>query len=241
VARLGSRCAGAGDRRRARRDLQRQGDARLKRRRRTRRNRAETVAAILAAATDLIARKGPDGFGLAELGEAAGVSFGLIHRYFGGKAGLLREAMRQPFTRQLTRALDLYERGEAKRGPEPLLASLFEAQRRNPNYVRLLAWGVLSGILTEDLFAADRAPVRRLLALHRETARPPRSVDSNAVSALTLTATLGFGLFEPLLRALLDVDDDFEAVYRRHLARALGAFRAPKPRNSARRSALVER
>jgi hypothetical protein len=146
--------------------------------------------------------------------------------------------MRQPFTRQLSRVLALYERGEAGGGPEPLLARLFEAQRRNPNYVRLLAWGVLSGILTEDLFAADRAPVRRLLALHRETARPPRSVDGNAVSALTLVATLGFGLFEPLLRALLDVDDDFENVYRRHLARALGAFRTPRSRTPARRSAL---
>ncbi len=182
----------------------------------------------------MIARKGPDGFGLAELGEAAGVSFGLIHRYFGGKAGLLREAMRQPFTRQLARVLDLYERGEARRGPEPLLASLFEAQRRNPAYVRLLAWGVLTGLLTEDVFAADRAPIQRLLALHRETARPPKSVDGNAVSALALTATLGFALFEPLLRALLDVDDDFEAVYRRHLARALGTFRAPKERRAAR-------
>jgi hypothetical protein len=142
----------------------------------------------------------------------------------------LREALRQPFTRQLARVLDLYERGEARRGPEPLLASLFEAQRRNPDYVRLLAWGVLTGLLTEDVFAADRAPIQRLLALHRETARPPRSVDGNAVSALALTATLGFALFEPLLRALLDIDDDFEVVYRRHLARALGTFRAPKTR-----------
>jgi len=205
------------------------------------RNRAETIAAILAAATDLIARKGPDGFGLAELGAEAGVSFGLIHRYFGGKTGLLKEALRQPFTRQLARVLALYERGEARRGPGPLLASLFEAQRRNPRYVRLLAWGLLTGLLTADVFAADRAPIQRLLALHREAARPPRSVDTRAVSALALTATLGFALFQPLLQALFDVDDDFETVYRRHVVRALGAFRTPASRRVRVRRAVVVR
>jgi AcrR family transcriptional regulator len=170
------------------------------------------------------------------------VSFGLIHRYFGGKTGLLKEALRQPFTRQLARVLALYERGEARRGPEPLLASLFEAQRRNPRYVRLLAWGLLTGLLTEDVFAADRAPIQRLLALHREAARPPRSVDTRAVSALALTATLGFALFQPLLHALFDVGDDFEAVYRRHVARALGAFRTPASRRTrVRRPPVVGR
>jgi AcrR family transcriptional regulator len=257
VARVRPRHPGASEGGRTGRDLQRQGHARLRRlaaqatpRRRARRgtrpgrgarrNRAETIDAILAATTDLIARKGPDGFGLAELGAEAGVSFGLIHRYFGGKNGLLKEALRQPFTRQLARVLALYERGEARRGPGPLLASLFEAQRRNPRYVRLLAWGLLTGLLTTDVFAADREPMERLLALHHEAARPPRSVDTRAVSALALTATLGFGLFEPLLRALFDVGDDFETVYRRHVERALASFRAPaRPRVRSRRRAVV--
>lgn len=170
------------------------------------------------------------------------MSFGLIHRYFGGKTGLMKEALRQPFTRQLARVLDLYERGEARRGPEPLLASLFEAQRRNPRYVRLLAWGLLTGLLTADVFAADRAPIQRLLALHRETARPPRDVDARAVSALALTATLGYALFHPLLEALFAVDGDFDAVYQRHLARALAAFRPPAPRRvRLRRRTVVAR
>lgn len=171
------------------------------------------------------------------------MSFGLIHRYFGGKTGLLKEALRQPFTRQLARVLALYERGEMREGPGPLLASLFEAQRRNPRYVRLLAWGLLSGLLTEDVFAADRVPMQRLLALHRETARPPRSVDTRAASALALTATLGFALFQPLLQALFDVGDDFEAVYQRHVVRALEAFRTPPATRSARagRAPVVRR
>jgi AcrR family transcriptional regulator len=176
------------------------------------------------------------------LGAEAGVSFGLIHRYFGGKQGLLKEALRRPLTRQLARVLELYEGGAARLGPDPLLTSLFEAQRRNPQYVRLLAWGLLSGLSTADVFAADRTPMRRLLALYRKTARPPRSVDARAVAALALTATLGFALFEPLLQALFDVDARFERVYRRHLTAALGAFRAPpKARVRLRRRTVVAR
>ncbi|MBI5504287.1 MAG: helix-turn-helix transcriptional regulator, partial [Deltaproteobacteria bacterium] len=60
-----------------------------------RRNREQTIADILDAAEALLERKGPDGFGLAELGREAGVSFGLIHHYFGGKNGLLRAVLQR--------------------------------------------------------------------------------------------------------------------------------------------------
>jgi AcrR family transcriptional regulator len=235
-------------------------DARSRRPRagRAPRNRQQTVATIVAAAADLIARKGPDGFGLAELGSNAGVSFGLIHRYFGGKEGLLKEALRQPFTRQLTVLLERYEDGAApvrrdRRGApagdaarrrnartpraggrrEPLLALLFEAQRRNPAYVRLIAWGILTGLLSADLFAEDRGTIERLLALYRRSVRPPREVDARAVSALLLIATLGFELFRPLVQALFDVGDDFDAVYQEHLRTALRTFRGNDPRRGA--------
>jgi AcrR family transcriptional regulator len=227
------------------------------RRGRAPRNRQQTVATIVAAAADLIARKGPDGFGLAELGSNAGVSFGLIHRYFGGKEGLLKEALRQPFTRQLAALLERYENDAAsprrvRRAPragaaarrrdapvpsgggrrEPLLALLFEAQRRNPAYVRLIAWGILTGLLSADLFAEDRGTIERLLALYRRSVRLPREVDARAVSALLLIATLGFELFRPLVQALFDVGDDFDAVYREHLRTALRAFRGGDARRA---------
>jgi TetR/AcrR family transcriptional regulator, repressor for neighboring sulfatase len=204
-----------------------------------RRNRTETVAAIVAAASELIARKGPDGFGLAELGERAGVSFGLIHRYFGGKDGLLREAMRDPLRRQLARVEEMYARGEATGSPAPVVSSLLEGQRRNPQYVRLLAWGVLSGRLTPDLFAGERTAVARLLAHYEREIHPAQDVDPRAVSALLLCATLGFHLFGPLLHGLLDVDASFDAVYRRHLETALAAFRAP--RRGSERALRTER
>jgi AcrR family transcriptional regulator len=176
-----------------------------------------------------VARKGPDGFGLAELGKRAGVSFGLIHRYFGGKAGLLKETLRQPFARQLARVLELYSGGEATRGPSPVVQLLFVAQERNPDYVRLIAWGILTELLTDDVFATHRPTVARLLAGYRRDLQASGSsdVDARAVAALLLTATLGFQLFRPLLHALFEADASFDAAYQRHLEAALESFRRP--------------
>jgi AcrR family transcriptional regulator len=200
------------------------------------RDRDATVAAILAAATELMAKKGPDGFGLAELGDRAGVSFGLIHRYFGGKAGLLKETLRQPFGRQLARVLELYTGNEGERSSAPMLELLFNAQERNPHYVRLIAWGILTELLTKDVFATHRPTVTRLLAGYRRDlqAEGATDVDTRAVAALLLTATLGFQLFRPMLESLLETDGDFEATYRRHLAIALEAFRRPRAKTRER-------
>lgn len=191
------------------------------------RDREATVAAIVAAATELMAKKGPDGFGLAELGERAGVSFGLIHRYFGGKAGLLKETLRQPFARQLSRVLEMYTSANGERSPEPLLELLFAAGEKNPHYVRLIAWGILTELLTDDVFATHRPMVDRLLDGYQRDLKAlgATDVDPRAVAALLLTATLGFQLFRPMLGSLLATDDDFDATYQRHLAMALESFR----------------
>jgi AcrR family transcriptional regulator len=214
----------------------RQPPAKPRRRNGAPRDRAATVAAIVAAATELVARKGPDGFGLAELGDRAGVSFGLIHRYFGGKSGLLKETLRQPFARQLARVLELYAGGDAAQSPAPVVSMLFAAHGRNPDYVRLIAWGVLTELLTDDVFATHRPTVARLLDRYRRDLQDEGAaeVDARAVAALLLCATLGFQLFRPLLQSLLQADAPFDAVYQRHLEMALESFRRPRARGRAR-------
>ncbi|MCC6766314.1 MAG: helix-turn-helix transcriptional regulator [Deltaproteobacteria bacterium] len=208
------------------------GEGKARRRAGSSRDRDATVAAIVAAATELMAKKGPDGFGLAELGDRAGVSFGLIHRYFGGKAGLLKETLRQPFARQLARVLDLYTGVEATRSPGPLVSLLFSAQARAPHYVRLIAWGILTELLTEDVFATHRESMTHLLDGYRRDLAAARAadVDARAVAALMLTATLGFQLFRPMLESLLETGADFEPIYRRHLEMALESFRQSRRR-----------
>jgi AcrR family transcriptional regulator len=53
------------------------------------RDRSAKQKALVQAATDLFARKGYEATPTREIAAAAGCAEGLIHRYFGGKAGLL--------------------------------------------------------------------------------------------------------------------------------------------------------
>jgi hypothetical protein len=113
---------------------------------------------------------------------------------------------------------------------------LFAAQERNPDYVRLIAWGVLTELLTDDVFATHRPTVARLLAGYRRDLQSSGStdVDARAVAALLLTATLGFQLFRPLLHSLFEADAHFDATYQQHLEMALESFHRPRPRSRTR-------
>lgn len=62
---------------------------------RPRRDRQRTSRAILRAATSCFAESGYDAATTRSIAERAGLSEGLIHRYFGGKQGLLIAIMRQ--------------------------------------------------------------------------------------------------------------------------------------------------
>ena len=113
---------------------------------------------------------------------------------------------------------------------------MFAAQARNPDYVRLIAWGILTELLTEDVFATHRETVGRLLASYRRDldGLGADDVDARAVAALLLTATLGFQLFRPMLESLLEPDAGFDAAYQRHLEMALESFRRPRTRSRVR-------
>ena len=55
---------------------------------------AEAVrSALLAAATDLFADRGPSHVSVREIARAAGVNHGLVHHYFGSKDALLRAVL----------------------------------------------------------------------------------------------------------------------------------------------------
>jgi AcrR family transcriptional regulator len=56
--------------------------------------RAEVVAAVVDAATQLFAQHGPAAVSLREVAEAADVNLGLIHRHIGSKADLLAAVLR---------------------------------------------------------------------------------------------------------------------------------------------------
>lgn len=109
---------------------------------RRRRTPEQARAEILAAATELIARRGPDGASLRQVAEAAGVTHGLVVHYFGSYQGLVGEVLRQASERQRARIREgmLAEGGipYADRVIPELFRTLGDVQ-----YVRLWAWAML--------------------------------------------------------------------------------------------------
>ena len=59
------------------------------------RSRAAAEQALVAAAAELLGEVGPRAITVRDIAAQAGVNHGLVHHYFGGKDGLLREAMKR--------------------------------------------------------------------------------------------------------------------------------------------------
>ena len=71
---------------------------------RRRRDRAGKQKALISAATSLFARRGYEATTTREIAAHAGCAEGLIHRYFGGKSGLLSTVVNLHFSEETTAA-----------------------------------------------------------------------------------------------------------------------------------------
>jgi AcrR family transcriptional regulator len=151
---------------------------------------AEQVrGALLRAARKRFAAEGP-GTSLRDIAADAQVNVGLIHHYFGNKADLLGAVM-----------TDLVER--AQRGAEPfatfdaaLELLLADASRGNPgsnDYVRIVAWLLLSGEDPRDYQKEFSLPgVAELAGRERR-----------GQLLLMLTTIFGWGIFGAHLSSLV--------------------------------------
>jgi AcrR family transcriptional regulator len=192
---------------------------------RRRRDREKTVADILDAAERLLGDKGPDGFGLAELGREAGISFGLIHHYFGGKEGLLRAVLGRTLRDMGRDIRRLQEDHTFWRRDAPAVQVVFDTFARSPGFSRLLAWGLLTGLIgSEDVareFRKDRVALEAMLEAFRVEA-PDETRDNVAViTTLLVSAVLGFHLLRPLLVGTVDWNDVHDLRLRSQLVNAM--------------------
>jgi AcrR family transcriptional regulator len=176
------------------------------------RNREQTINDILDAAEVLLDKKGPDGFGLAELGRDAGVSFGLIHHYFGGKEGLLRAVLRRTM-RELGREIRrIQEGGQFWEQSAPAVVVVFDTYLRKPGFARLMAWGLLKGLLNVE-----------------EVSLPGASrIDAAALTTLLTSAVLGFNLLRPLLVQTRGWNSRSDEILREQLVRAMISIARPR-------------
>ncbi len=109
---------------------------------------------ILVAADEVIAERGPDVVGLAEVARAAGVSHGLVSHYFGKYTSLVEEVFETRLTRAREATAQRVVAGSAAHGFRGLVEGLFQSAD-DPATLRLIAWAMLSGRLRTS---GDRQP-----------------------------------------------------------------------------------
>jgi AcrR family transcriptional regulator len=197
-----------------------------------RRNREQTINDILDAAEALLDRKGPDGFGLAELGRDAGVSFGLIHHYFGGKEGLLRAVLRRTL-RQIGREIRRIEdTGQFWEQSAPAVVVVFDTYLRKPGFARLMAWGLLKGLLNVEEVSLevqrDREALDAMVDRLRDGMPGASRIDAAALTTLLTSAVLGFNLLRPLLVQTRGWNSRSDEILREQLVRAMISIARPR-------------
>lgn len=156
------------------------------------RGREAVEEALLDAATELFAERGPAQVSIKDIAAHAGVNHGLVHRHFGSKEALLRAVMER-----------LVARIDESLPPDdaPLVQAIDQAfhsarPRAEGAYLRILAHALLAG---EDPAALqERFPVAERLV---RIAKREGIDDPKRIVAAMLSAGLGWLLFEPWIRA----------------------------------------
>ena len=163
-----------------------------------RRRRAPQAAReeILAAATTLIAERGPDVVGLRLVAEAVGVSHGLVTHYFGTYDALVAEVLHRENQRLLDRVRDQIRADAGVPTAAGMMRVLFDTLA-DDRYVRLFMWAELNphrpGMSSHglrDLADAMEADIRTALAGRQMPSR--ERIES--VLLLGLSAAYGYAL-----------------------------------------------
>jgi AcrR family transcriptional regulator len=181
---------------------------------------------ILDAATELIARHGPNAVGLRRVAEAAGVSHALVTHYFGTYSGLVQAVLQRENEQQRQR---IRQRMSDDRGvpyADGMTRVLFDTLA-DERYVRLFAWSSLHGHEAgtassglSDLVDSIEAGVRLVLP---DPHRPGRARIEEVV-LLALSAAYGYALGKRSWLAGLGHDPDdpaHEQTFRTVLASTL--------------------
>lgn len=172
------------------------------------RGRAASERALVNAAIDLIAEHGPNSVTVRTIAQRAGVNHGLVHHYFGSKAGLIRavlvamaERFREEFERDSTGVPMLI------RNPE--LAALA---------AKVSARMMLDGVLTaSELGFPAVQEVRKSLAARFGL----EGEELQLLTAQAIAITTAWMLFEPQLLRSVGLDPDDAEKWRAQLPLAI--------------------
>lgn len=157
--------------------------------------------AILLAAADLFARKGPAKVTLREVAAAADVSYGLIHRFYRTKENLLVAVME----------LLVSYGGERLSNEEDAYAAIdnsFGADIDSGQFGRMLMWSIFEGIAPDRLLGGARSGgyLSQIDTLWKNPVEPQvrAEFDSSVLAALIGLVASVWDLYEPYLTELAD-------------------------------------
>lgn len=202
--------------------------------RRVRRTAEEARRVILDAAEKRLREGGPEAVRLQDVARAVGVSHPAILHHFGSRQGLV-EALAGRLVERLQAELLEALRGPAGEGAVVAQVTRVFEVMADSGFARLLAWQLLSRPAPES---RDGAAIMRGLAdaIHRRRTQlaeaegrpPPPLEDSDFIVRLAAAATLGDGLYGPLLDSSLAAAPDAgrSARFRSWLGRLLAEHRA---------------
>jgi AcrR family transcriptional regulator len=167
--------------------------------------------AVLGAATDLFAERGPDAVTVREVADRAGVNHALIHRHFGTKEELLQAVLGQAVER-------MAEVGQQVSDSKDL-AMLVGAMLRERVAIRLLGWALLSGYPVEKIWP-DTPAIRRVQAV-LENERPEGATGDPQMAVSMATALIaGFIVFEPWFERAIGLERQSDGELERCLHEA---------------------
>jgi AcrR family transcriptional regulator len=154
----------------------------------------QTREALLGAVIRLMERRSVAGISVKEIAAEAGVNHGLVHRYFGSKDGLVREAM-----------LRTNRRVHEGARPPQLSLWFYELLQSSPEIARILARCCLDG--PRDLLPLAAPPPEVLEQCVAALGKAlgglglQGRLDPYVVNAMGVAALLGWVVFRPLLEA----------------------------------------
>ncbi len=175
----------------------------------------EVVAAVLEAASELFAEKGPAATSIREVAARAGVNHGLLHRHFGSKRQLLAATLQH----LADSAVALREAG----APAEQLEAAREFQ------ARVMVRSVLDGFPIEEL--QERFPgMERFL----EQVRSDHSDEPQArlLAAHAMALQFGWGLMAPTLRVAFGLNNLSDEEIRDAVAEQIAQIVAPRSTDS---------
>jgi AcrR family transcriptional regulator len=188
--------------------------------------RQAVMEAVLDAATELFATRGPAAVTVRDIAAAAGVNHALVHRHFGTKQAVLQAVLERAAYESASVVAEITDSKEG-------MARIFAAGVEHAPSLRTLTRAILDG---EDPHTLQRdfPTLRRMIELlqaeqrqsrkHADQRLPFSPLDARVVIGTSWALLLGWLVFEPFLLAATTLDQYDREEVRRQVVLTLQAM-----------------